>query len=131
MNTTTAAPFIGRRISVLRISMSSGRCSSSPELGSCSRIRQVLDPEVGHNSGQIFVNQLRLAPSLAPHPAHPDIDAAEIRKVKREEKPHPTGCHDHHRGNRHQRAERPIVGAHQPGQLTLSRYVKPPYSHLL
>src|ERR1022692_689386 len=103
--------------------MSSVPCKSSPELGFGSRISELLDPEVGHNRGQIFVNQLRFAPSVAPQPAHPNVDAGEIRQVKREEKPYPAGGRNHHRENRHQHAEHAEVRDRKSTRLNSSHLV--------
>src|SRR5271165_1563670 len=96
MNSATAYPCIGPRIRVFRISMSSVPGSSSPELGLGSRISELLDPEVGHNRGQIFVKQPGFAPSLAPAAARPQPKAAENRQVEGEDKYDLAGDRDHH-----------------------------------
>src|ERR1035441_1451733 len=90
MNSATAYPCIGPRISVLRISMASVPCNNSP--GFCSAIGHLPDAEVRHRLKQFFVLDPGFAPTLAPPPPHRHPRAAEAQQEDNEEARNP-GCH--------------------------------------
>jgi len=77
--------------------------SGAADLGLRSRVAEIPDSEIGHDRGEIFVNQFRLAPSIASSFAEPNPQSAEIQEVEREEGPEPACCRDHHRENRYDR----------------------------